>query len=114
MTGFRYFDFDGTERTITLTTRCHGVGEIEVICDGKSVGKVTLCEAAKWQKRQTTCNYQYQTPSYFHLSIPVEYDFEIFILSGASQRISFPYTFPRACQKAADSGNIDENKKCMF
>lgn len=57
MTGFRYFDFDGTERMITLTARSRGVGEIEVICNGESVGKVGLCEAAKWQKHQAVCSF---------------------------------------------------------
>ena len=40
---------------VALTARCRGEGEIEVICNGESVGKVDLFEAAEWQEYRSTC-----------------------------------------------------------
>lgn len=57
MAGYRYFDFSGSEQTITLTARCCDGGEIEILCNGKSCGSVELSESEDWKKFSARVNF---------------------------------------------------------
>ena len=55
MMGFRYFDFDGTETSLTLTARGRGAGKIAVLCNGQCVATVVLSDTDDWKDFRTSC-----------------------------------------------------------
>ena len=79
--GFKYFHFDGTERTLTVSVRGSGMGTMKVYTDrsGTSAAAVPVRPSRDWMKRSGTIRLtEGDAPLYFVFEGSGSLDFEGF------------------------------------